>query len=121
MRRKIFLLLSILTAVLFLTGCSKELSNDVLRTSKEIAYNWVNTANYQCPDGYEVNNASNRNDQITIRNKEDNTCITYNITADNNVEIDNISIDLEPTNRAAIIGTLVCVMFILTAIAIIVS
>ena len=107
MKKRIILILLTFLLV-FLVGCSRVATNDVITKSQEIANNWVTTKDYECPDGYQVKVGNNKNNQIVV--VKDEISITYNICEDS-VELDSMTADY--TNP---IMTLLLVMLLLDII-----
>ena len=113
-KRIILILLTFL--LLFLVGCNQKVaSNEILTKSEEIAYNWLNTPDYECPKDYSVKVQSQKNNQIVV--VKDDIIITYNIS-ENSVELDSVVADYSDAMLTTILVSLIVLLGILTAASI---
>ena len=80
MKKQIILVLSIFLIAIFLTACGKaEISNDLLQSTQNVAYNVAFTENYVFPDGYNVTYDSGSNTRFTIEITRKNKALTYRV------------------------------------------
>lgn len=101
MKKKIILFLSVLLAIMFLTGCSTTIDAEALEKSNNIAKEVAsNMGEYKLPDGYSISYPDSKDTsrfELTSKPKYENTLTAeYKIS---NKEAELVSFEIDDNNN----------------------